>query len=166
MSEMKVTVTAPIETHEVPAEKFSLKALGLDAPENANRGFLLSKNGRECLIVLGVDVCNRLTLDHKICVGGEPVSPGWGYGVDIEINQKGKFEFGADGMNHVRVRLYPEPTQMKYIRSEIQTALLAQGLFKIEVEEIIPEADYASRPAVAQSEHDDDDDEYDDDQPF
>lgn len=171
MSELKVTVTVPVETHEVPREKFSLKALGIDVPENASRGFLLTKNGKDHLIILGVDVCNRLTFDHDICIAGEPVTPGWGYGVDVSITRTGAFDTVADGLNYVRVKPYPSPnaTQMKYIRSEIQAALLAKGLFKIEVEEIVPEADYSSHPAFTQSEYDDDDgddDKYDDDEPF
>jgi hypothetical protein len=119
-----------------------------------------------------VNVCNRLTLDHDVCVGGERVTRNWGHGIDISIGEKGEFGYLSQvfskGLDYVRVMLYlnPNGTQMKYIRSEIQTALLAQGLFKIEVEEIIPEADYTSHPAFTQSDDDDENNEYDDDEPF
>lgn len=168
MTELKVTVTIPIETHEVSREKFSLKTLGIDVPENANRGFLLTKNGKDHLIVLGVDVCNRLTFHHGVCIAGEPVTPGWGHGLNVCVTKTGAFDTVAEGLDYVRIKLYPSPnaTQMKYIRSEIQAALLAEGLFKIEVEEIVPEADYSSHSPVSQDDDYEDDDEYDDEAPF
>ena len=168
MSEMKVTVTVPIETHEVPAEKFSLKALGLDVPENAIRGFLILKNWNSGLFVLGRDVCNRLTRDHGHFLGGKPVTRDWGHAMDAYIEKDGSFALDDNPLEFVRVEFLNNPAsyEMAGIRQNMQRILANNGSFKISIEEIIQEADYASPSAVAQSEHDDDDDEYDDDQPF
>lgn len=168
MKQIAVTIPLPIETHQLPMDKFSLKALGLDVPENANKGFILTKNGRDRIIILGKAVCDRLTLDHRLLLNSQYVDSGWGYGMDVHIDQNGHFCFNSSLLTHIRISLMSNPTpyEIKEAKVQIQKAITAQGLFQIEVEQIIEEADYDPRPNQDNADEDDDEEDYDDDEPF
>lgn len=168
MKQFTVTIPRPIETHQIVMDKFSLKTLGLDAPENANKGFILTKNGRDRIIVLGKAVCDRLTLDHRLRLNSQYVDSDWGYGMDVYIDQNGHFCFSSSLLTHIRISLMNNaaPYEVAEARVQVQKAITAQGLFQIEVEQIIEEADYDPRPNQDNADEDDDEEDYDDDEPF
>lgn len=168
MKQFTVTIPRPIETHQIVMDKFSLKTLGLDAPENANKGFILTKNSRDRIIVLGKEVCDRLTLDHRLPLNSQYVDSGWGYGMDVYLEDEGQFALSSELLTHIRIGLMSNPTpyEIKEAKVQIQKAITAQGLFQIEVEQIIEEADYDPRPNQDNADEDDDEEDYDDDEPF
>lgn len=168
MKQIKVTIPRPIENHQLPMDKISLKALGLDAPENANKGFILTKNGRDRIVVLGKAVCDRLTLDHRLLLNSQYVDSGWGYGMDVYLEDDGRFVLSGELLTHIRIGLMnnPMPYDVQQAKVQVQKAITAQGLFQIEVEQIIEEADYDPRPTQDDADEDDETDDYDDDEPF
>lgn len=136
-----------IKTQFVDREEFVLSKFVEDTPENADKAFIVTvtpTDTHEVIVVLGQNLCNKLTIAHQIDLGGEYVRQYWGSnGYDGVLDSCGNVVNGDNvKFKFIRTKLVDtDEYPLECIRESIAEVLRHPGNFKVTVEEITLDTD-------------------------